>query len=126
MSPQSFEAALGAIRQSGSVFGVILAQGNGVIYEDTTIPASRVAGLVALLDDIANYFRQDGRRPDQLSFGYDGGNVFLQMQGEFRLVILHHQVAEVDAVANTCAALLKDYAMNVLVEAWVAGQSALA
>jgi hypothetical protein len=126
MSPQNLSSALGAIRHAGSVFGVLLTRGHEVIYQDTTIPDPRVAALVSILDDIAYYFEQEKRNPDQLSFGYDGGNLLLQLRGDLRMVVFHHQADEVDDVAKASAAFLKDYGMNSLVESWVAGKAVLA
>ncbi len=126
MSPQNFSSALGAIRHAGSVFGVLLTRGHEVIYQDTTIPDSRVAELVSILDDIGYYFEQEKRNPDQLSFGYDGGNLLLQLRGDLRMVVFHHQADEVDDVAKASAAFLKDYGMNTLVESWVCSKAALA
>jgi len=120
MSPQNFTSAIGALRNSGSVFGVLLTRGNELIYQETPVSGPRLGELVTILDDIAYYFEQEKRSPDQLSFGYDGGNILLQLRDDLRLVIFHHQSDEVDRVAEASAAFLKDYLMSDLVEKWVA------
>jgi hypothetical protein len=118
MIPQNFASALDALMHSGSVFGVFLTRGHDLIYQDTTFPESRISELVTILDDIAYYFEQAGRRPDQLSFGYDGGNILILLRDDLRLVLLHHQSDEIDHVAKASTAFLKDYGMSTLVGKW--------
>jgi hypothetical protein len=120
MSPQNVASALGALRNSGSVFGVLLTRGNELIYQDAPVSEPRLGELVTILDDIAYYFEQEKRAPDQLSFGYDGGNILLQLRDDLRLVIFHHRSDEVDRVATASAAFLKDFIMSDLVGKWVA------
>jgi hypothetical protein len=120
MSPQNFASALGALRHSGSVFGVLVTRGQDLIYQDTTIPEPRLSELATILDDIAYYFEQEKRSPDQLSFGYDGGNILLQLRGDLRLIVFHHRTEEIDQIAMASAAFLKDYGMSTLVGKWVA------
>lgn len=120
MSSQNFAISLDALRQAGSVFGVLLTKGHEIIYEDTAIPGPRLSGLATILDDIAYYFEQEQRRPDQLSFGYDGGNLLIQLRGDLRMIVFHHQADEIDHVGRASAAFLKDYGMMVLVDEWVA------
>jgi hypothetical protein len=120
MSPQNFASALGALRHSGSVFGVLATKGHDLIYQDTTIPEPRLGELATILDDIAYYFEQEKRSPDQLSFGYDGGNILLQLRGDLRLIVFHHRAEEIDQIATASAAFLKDYGMSNLVGKWVA------
>lgn len=122
MSPQDFASALGALRHSGSVFGVLLTRGHELLYQDTTIPEPRISELATVLDDIAYYFEQEKRSPDQISFGYDGGNILLQLRDDLRLVVFHHRSDEVDRVAKASSAFLKDYGMSTLVGKWVASK----
>jgi len=122
MSPQNFASAIGALRHSGSVFGVLLTRGHELLYQDTTISEPRIRELATVLDDIAYYFEQEKRSPDQLSFGYDGGNILLQLRDDLRLVVFHHRSDEVDRVAKASAAFLKDYGMSTLVGKWVASK----
>lgn len=117
-------SALGALRNSGSVFGLLLTRGHEVIFRDVELPDGRVTELASILDDIAYYFEQEKRSPDQLSFGYDGGNLLLQLRGELRMVIFHHQPDEVDEIAGASAAFLKDYEMGLLVNGWSRGHVA--
>ena len=118
MSLPAFPIALAALRHSGSVFGVLLTRGHEVLYQDTALPEDRLVELAIHLDDIAYYFEQDNRDPDQISFGYDGGNLLLQLRGDLRLVLFHHKVDEVDELAKASVAFLKDYEMSALVEKW--------
>ncbi len=119
MNPQTLSSALAALRRTGSVFGVLFTKGRVVLHQDTALPEDRLADLVANLDDIAYYFEQEKRRPDQISFGYDGGNLLLFLRGDLRLLLLHHQVDEVDDLAAAATAFLKDHAMSALVDQWV-------
>ena len=120
MSPQNIATSLDALRQTGSVFGVILTKGHEIIYEDTAIPEPRLSGLVTILDEIAYYFGQEQRCPDQLSFGYDRGNLLIQLRGDLRMIVFHHQADEIDHLGRASAAFLKDYGMSVHVDEWVA------
>lgn len=121
MSPQTFATSLDVLRQAGSVFGVLLTKGHEIIYQDTAIPEPRLSELATILDDIAYYFEQEQRRPDQFSLGYDGGNLLIQLRGDLRMIVFHHQADEIDHVGRVSAAFLKDYGMSVLVDEWVAG-----
>lgn len=121
MTPETFASALSAIRHAGSVYGVILTRGHDLLFQDTPLPADRVAELATTLDDIVYYFEQEKRSPDQLVFGYDGGNLLILLLGDFRMVVFHHQADEVDFVARASRAFLKDHAMDLLAHEWAAG-----
>lgn len=116
--------ALGALRQAGSVYGILLMREKELLYHDSPYLESQAVDLVSTLDDIAYYFEQEKRAPDQLSFGYDGGNLLILMLGPFRIVVFHHQFDEVDAVARAARAFLKDHAMGLLVAGLAAGRTA--
>ena len=118
MSQLFLSTTLGALRQTGSVIGVLLTRGHEILYQDSDLTEVRVSGLAALLDDIAYYFEQEKRAPDQLAFGYDGGNLLLQLRGDLRLVILYREVDETDFIIAASVAFLKDYEMSVLINAW--------
>jgi len=115
MSPQIFTIALGAIRHAGSVYGLILTRRQELLFHDTPFPEEKARELAATLDDIDFFFSQEQRSPDQLVFGYDGGNLLILLLGAFRMVVLHHQADEVDYVARAGWAFLKDYAMDLVV-----------
>ncbi len=103
-----------AIRHAGSIQGLVVMRGSDVVFEDSPYDSGAVTELAATLDDIAIFFEQENRGPDQLAFGYDGGNVLVLLLGEFRMVILHQLVEEVDFVARAGRAFLKDCAMDLL------------
>jgi hypothetical protein len=118
MSPQTFATSLDALRNAGSVFGILLTKGHEILYQDTAIPEPRLTELATILDDIAYYFEQEERSPDQLSFGFDGGNLLIQLRGDLRMIVFHHQAHEIDYLARASAAFLKDYGMSILVDEW--------
>lgn len=122
MSPQIVSSSLGALRNAGSVFGLILAHGQEIIYQDAPFPSQTLEELTSTVDDIAYYFEQEGRYPDQLSFGFDGGSILIIIQGRHRMLVFHHHADEVDFVGKAAKAFFKDYEMNLLAEEWVAGQ----
>lgn len=124
MRPEAVTMALGALRQAGSVYGILLMREKELLYHDSPYLESQAVDLVSTLDDIAYYFEQEKRAPDQLSFGYDGGNLLILMLGPFRIVVFHHQFDEVDAVARAARAFLKDHAMGLLVAGLAAGRTA--
>lgn len=125
MSPQIVSSSLGALRNAGSVFGLILSRGHEVIYRDAPFSAKCLEELSSTADDIAFYFEQEGRHPDQLSFGFDGGSILIVLQGQHRMLIFHHHADEVDFVGKAAKAFLKDYDMNLLAEQWVSDHQAL-
>lgn len=118
MSQLFLSTTLGALRQTGSVIGVLLTRGHEILYQNSDLTEVRVAELASLLDDIAYYFEQEKRAPDQLAFGYDGGNLLLQLRGDLRLVVLYREVEETDFIIAASVAFLKDYEMGVLINAW--------
>ncbi len=115
MTPETFAAALGALRHAGSVYGLVLTRRAEVLYHDAPCGEAKARELAATLDDIAYYFEQERRAPDQLVFGYDGGNLLILLLGEFRMVVFHREGDEVDFVARAGRAFLKDHAMDLLV-----------
>lgn len=121
MNSHVISSSLAALRHWRSVFGVLFTNGHDMLYQDTDLTEERLVELVVHLDDIAYYFEQEKRNPDQISFGYDGGNLLLLLRGDLRLVLFHHDVAEVDELARAAAAFLKDYGMSALVENRVSG-----
>jgi len=122
MSPQIVSSSLGALRNAGSVFGLILAHGQEIIYQDAPFPTQTLEELSTTVDDIAYYFEQEGRHPDQLCFGFDGGSILIILQGQHRMLVFHHHADEVDFVGKAAKAFFKDYEMNLLAEEWLIGQ----
>ncbi len=118
MSPQIVSSSLGALRNAGSVFGIVLSQGHEVVYRDAPFSATTIEELASTVDDIAYYFQQEGRFPDQLSFGYDGGSVLIVLHEDHRMLVFHHHADEVDFVGKAANAFLKDYGMNLLANGW--------
>jgi hypothetical protein len=120
MSPQIFVSSLESLRNAGSVFGLILSEGQDVIFDDTPLTPEGVKELAITLDDIAYYFEQEKRNPDQLAFGFDGGNLLILLAGVYRLVFFHHETSELDFVAKAGRAFLKDYLTGLRIGEWAA------
>ncbi|MEM1440846.1 MAG: hypothetical protein AAGF67_00790 [Verrucomicrobiota bacterium] len=118
MTPETIMATLGALRQAGSVFGVLFSKGTEEIFSDLAYTPDRVEAMVAVLDDIVAYFDQEGRQPEVLSFCYDGGNLLLMLSREHRLIVLHHNADEADFIAKAAGAFLKDYFTSLAVQDW--------
>ena len=118
MSPQILTSALGTLRNAGSVFGLLFTRGQEVIFQDTSFSDDRIREVALTVDDIAYYFEQEKRSPDQLAFGYDGGSLLILLHGEFRIVLFHHHIDEVDFVARAARAFLKDYEMGIVIDEW--------
>ncbi|MEM6278411.1 MAG: hypothetical protein AAF491_05850 [Verrucomicrobiota bacterium] len=118
MTPETIIATLGAMRQAGSVFGVLFSKGTEEIFSDLAYTPDRIEAMVAVLDDIVAYFDQEGRQPEVLSFCYDGGNLLLVLARGHRLVVLHHHADEADFIAKAAGAFLKDYFTSLAVEDW--------
>ncbi len=125
MSPKTLSSTLDALKTTGSVFGIFLSDGEKLLFQDAPFSGARIAELATTLDDIALYFVQESRTPDQLSFGFDGGNLLVLIEGSHRLAVFFHHAGEVDLLAEFARAFMKDFASSVLIEnLQVAGQSA--
>lgn len=120
MNPKTLSSTLSALKKNGSVFGVFLSNGNQILFQESPFSETRIAGLATTLDDIALYFVQENRTPDQLSFGYDGGNLLVLIEGEHRLAVFFHHAGEVDLLAEFARAFMKDFVSSVLVEGFEA------
>ena len=121
MSPQTLSSTLDALKTTGSVFGIFLSKGENLIFKDAPFSDERISELAITLDDIALYFVQEKRSPDQLSFGFDGGNLLVLIEGEHRLAVFFHNSGEVDLLAEFARAFMKDFATSVLVESYHGG-----
>ncbi len=115
MSPNTLSSALDALKTTGSVFGIFLSKGEKLIFQDAPFSEVRIAELATTLDDIALYFVQESRSPDQLSFGFDGGNLLVLIEGSHRLAVFFHHAGEVDLLAEFARAFMKDFASSVLI-----------
>lgn len=120
MSPETIAANLGALRHAGSVEGLVLLRGPELLFHDLPSGDRGAGKLAATLQEIALYFEQEKRQPDQLSFGYAEGQLLVLLFGEFRLAIQHREAAEVDSVARAARAFLKDCVMNATVREFAA------
>ncbi|MDA7922228.1 hypothetical protein N9B73_10770 [Verrucomicrobiales bacterium] len=116
MSPKTLSSSLSALKTTGSVFGVFLSNGDRVLFQDAPFSEARIAELATTLDDIALYFVQENRSPDQLSFGFDGGNLLVFIEGEHRLAVFFHHAGEVDLLAEFARSFMKDFVSSVLIE----------
>ncbi len=114
MSPQTLSANLEALRNFRSVYGVVFSRSDEVVFSDANIPGENLAELAGTLDDISFYFEEEGRNPDQLSFGYDGGNLLVILGGRYRIVVLHHNAEDVDIIAQAARSFLKDYKIGLI------------
>lgn len=121
MSPQTLSSTLDALKTTGSVFGIFLSKGESLIFQDAPFSDERISELATTLDDIALYFVQENRSPDQLSFGFDGGNLLVLIEGEHRLAVFFHHSGEVDLLAEFARAFMKDFATSVLIETYQGG-----
>ena len=72
--------------------------------------------VVALIDDILEYVSNQGREVDQLCFGYDGGNLVIVTDDDYRLIVMHMQPDEVDFIAKAARAFLIDFQVGLFAE----------
>lgn len=124
MSPESLNSTLAALRKAGSVFGVLFSRGHEELFSDLAYSPERIADLSQVLNDIVSYFEQEGRNPEFLSFGYDGGNVILILRNGYRLVVLHHHADEADFILTAGGAFLTDFFTGKAAEQLGAKQAA--
>ena len=113
MNVETVQSSLKALKNSGSVFGVIFAREDSVIYSDVPFAQERVEHVTTVLDDIGFYFKKENRQVDQLAFGYDGGNLVIVMDGTYRLIVLHSTPDEIDFIAKAAKSFLTDYQMGL-------------
>lgn len=113
MNRETIQASLGALRGSGSVFGVMFAREAEVLFTDVPYSRDRVDHVVGVMDDICFYFLKENRSVDQLAFGYDGGSITVVIDDSYRLIVLHSLPAEVDYIAKAGKAFLVDYQMGI-------------
>lgn len=114
MSPQTLSSNLEALRKFRSVCGVVFSRGDEILFGEADVAIDNLADLAVTLDDISYYFEEENRSPDQLAFGYDGGNLVLVMNERYRLVVIHRVPEDVDLVGRAAQAFLKDYRMGLV------------
>lgn len=124
MTSESLHSTLAALREAGSVFGVLFTKGKETLFSDLAYEPERIAELTQVLDDIEQYFEQEGRAPEHLSFSYDGGNLILILRREHRLVIVHHQAEESDFILSAASAFLTDYFSDMAAESFLNSRKA--
>lgn len=110
---ESIDRPLAALRGAGTVFGVLFFKGVDVVFNETPFSADRIVELAQTLDDISFYFVNEGRDIDQMSFGFDGGNMLIVSDQDCRIVVMHSITDEVDFVAKASRAFLIDYQMGI-------------
>lgn len=123
MSPETLSSSLGALKELGSIFGLFLSHRSEILFQEAPFSSQRVTELSETLEDIANYFEQEGREPDQLVFGYDGGSLLILIDGDFRLALFFHTASEVDILAQSASAFFKDFCTSVVIEHFIQGHS---
>jgi len=109
MTRQSLQSTLASLRKAGSVFGVFFSRDGKELFSDLPYSRERADDLFEVLGDIRDYFVQEHRDPEYISFAFDGGNLVLILRGGCTLVILHHNADEADFIVKAGAAFLTDY-----------------
>jgi hypothetical protein len=113
MNQESLTSSLQALRGYASVTGVILARGSKVVANQSDLLPFQTSEVATTLDDIAAYFRDENRNPDQLAFGYDGAQLLVFISEPNRLIITHRDANEIDLIAMAARAFLADYEMSM-------------
>ena len=116
MSKESIEGPLTALRNAGTVCGVCLARSTEVVVNLFPFSAKRVEEIVTVIDDILLHFQKSGREVDQLCFGYDGGNLVIVTDDDYRLVVMHMHPDEIDFIAKAARAFLVDFQVGLFAE----------
>lgn len=113
MKPDTIKNCLTELKNSGSVFGVILSKENSVIYSDVPFTEDRVANLATVLDDIQFYFKKEERLVDQIAFGFDGANLLIVSDDNYRVVVFHSLANEIDLIAKAAKSFLLDFQVGL-------------
>ncbi|MCB1235816.1 MAG: hypothetical protein KDM91_12170 [Verrucomicrobiae bacterium] len=121
MSQESIQGPLSALRNAGTVCGVCLARETEVLLNLFPFSAARVEEMVTVVDDISLYFAEKGRGVDQMSFGYDGGNLVIVADGDYRLIVMHMLADEIDFIAKAARAFLADFQLGLFAEQMAEG-----
>lgn len=115
MNDNTLKSTLGSLRKAGTIFGVLFCKEGEIVFSDLAYSEERVQEMSNTLDDITYYFEQEGRKPETLSFSYDGGNLLLMMRDGYRLVVLHHNSDEADFINKAARAFFNDFLTGMAV-----------
>lgn len=116
MSKESIQGPLTALRNAGTVCGVCLMRRTETVVNLFPFSEDRMNEVIALIDDIILYLEGKGRQIDQLCFGYDGGNLVIITDDDYRLVVMHTQPDEIDFIAKAARAFLIDFQVGLFAE----------
>ena len=116
MSKESIQGPLTALRNAGTVSGVCLVRRNEVVVNLFPFSESRVSEVISLIDDIVLFLAGKGRQVDQLCFGYDGGNLVIVTDDDYRLIVMHTHPDEIDFIAKAARAFLIDFQVGLFAE----------
>lgn len=116
MSKESIQGPLTALRNAGTVSGVCLVRGTELVVNLFPFSENRVNEVVTLIDDILLFLADKGRQIDQLCFGYDGGNLVIVSDDDYRLIIMHMHPDEIDFIAKAARAFLIDFQVGLFAE----------
>lgn len=123
MNIKTVQSCLGALKSSGSVFGVVLTKDDHVAYSDVSFSEDRVKHLATVLDDINFYFKKEHRNVDQLAFGFDGGSMVIVSDEAYRVVVFHSASEEVDLIAKAAKSFLLDFQMGLFADEFQVDQN---
>lgn len=116
MSKESIQGPLSALRNAGTVSGLCLTRGTEVLINMLPYSDRRVEDLASVIDDVFYYFENSRRDVDQFAFGFDGANMVVVTEGDFRLLIVHLLADEIDFIAKAARAFLIDFQLGLFAE----------
>lgn len=99
---------LGVLRTSGTVLGTCLLKKGEILDESFPCNGPSLVKVCRVIDGLTKECKMQGREVDQMAFGYNGGNILALSIGDYRLIIMHLMTDEIDFLANTARAYLKD------------------
>jgi len=126
MSKESIQGPLSALRNAGTVSGLCLTRGTEALINMLPYSDQRMEELAAVLDDVFYYFESSHREVDQFALGFDGANLVVVTEGEFRLLVVHLLSEEVDFIAKAARAFLIDFRLGLFAEELDARNAAVA
>jgi hypothetical protein len=116
MSKDSIQGPLSALRNAGTVSGLCLIRGTEVLINMLPFSDHRVEETASVIDDVFYYFESSHREVDQFAFGFDGANMVVVTEGDFRLLVIHMLAEEVDFIAKAARAFLIDFRLGLFAE----------
>ncbi|MCF6311123.1 MAG: hypothetical protein L3J39_01605 [Verrucomicrobiales bacterium] len=99
---------LSAIMTAGTVIGICLLKNGSIVHENFPCSPPDLVKICRVIDGLTQECESQGRKVDQMAFGYDGGNLLAITIGDHRLLIMHLTSEEIDFLAKTARAYLKD------------------